>query len=306
MASRCKRKGAEMSFSVRVLAAALLASSGTFASGVPAQLIYQGRLLKADGSPVNQTLTITFALYETASAGAPLWSEQHSVDPSDGFFDVVLGDSSGGATASSQVSLAAVVDGRQLWLGITAGSDPEMAPRTPLASAPYALLATPAAHAQTHMKGGGDEIASYEAAADRIPMAGLSGTLDSAWLPLLPLAKGGTGTATPRITRNLCVFVAATEVMGLATVPVAPDLGACVATRAFASAPQAQNVSWTFNTAAGALFPGVQWSSTREDVTLPSPVPLPPDAVVWPAVSAPGGSVVNATFCLQVSCLASF
>jgi len=292
-----------MSFSYRVLAAALLVSAGSFASGVPSQLVYQGRLLKADGSPVTQSLTIAFALYETATGGAALWSEQHSVDPSDGFFEVVLGDR---ATSPGEVALLSVVDGRPLWLGIKAGSDPEMSPRTPLASAPYALLATPVAHAQTHMKGGGDEIASYDAAADRIPMAGPSGTLDFAWLPMLPLAKGGTGTATPRITRNLCVFVAATEVMGLATVPVAPDLGACVATRAFASAPQAQNVSWTFNTAAGALFPGVQWSSTREDVTLPSPVPLPPDAVVWPAVSAPGGSVVNATFCLQVSCLASF
>ena len=295
-----------MSFSVRVLAAALLASSGTFASGVPAQLIYQGRLLKADGSPVNQTLTITFALYETASAGAPLWSEQHSVDPSDGFFDVVLGDSSGGATASSQVSLAAVVDGRQLWLGITAGSDPEMAPRTPLASAPYALLATPAAHAQTHMKGGGDEIASYEAAADRIPMAGLSGTLDSAWVPLLPLAKGGTGTATPRITRNLCVYLAAASAFASPpTIPVSPDLRSCIATRAFASAREAPNVTFSFSTSAGPLFADVAWASgTRVDSDHPN-VTVAPGAVVWPVVSTQA-AFLGATFCLQVSCEASF
>ncbi|HVI24244.1 MAG TPA: hypothetical protein VM691_12220, partial [Myxococcales bacterium] len=192
-----------MNLPVRVLAALLLASAGSFAAGVPAQLVYQGRLLKADGSPVAQAIPLTFALYESANSGSPLWSETHSVDPSDGFFEVVLGDATD-ASATSDISLASVIDGRQLWLGIKAGSDAEMSPRTVVGSAPYAMLAQPVAHAQTHMKGGGDEIASYDAAPDRIPMAGPSGALDPAWVPMLPLAKGGTGTATPRITRNLC------------------------------------------------------------------------------------------------------
>jgi hypothetical protein len=296
-----------MSFTVRVLAAAVLASSASFASGVPSRLVYQGRLLKADGSPVTQNLTITFALYETATAGAPLWSEEHSVDPSDGFFEVVLGDSSAGVTASSQVPLDAVVDGRELWLGITAGSDPEMAPRTPLASAPYALLATPVSHAQTHMKGGGDEIASYDAAADRIPMAGPSGALDPGWVPLLPLAKGGTGTATPQMTRNLCVYLAApTDLVPAPTIPVAPDLGSCIATRAFGSARVAPNVTFTFATSAGPLFPDVSWAGgTRVDSALPNAIALAPGAVVWPVIS--GETVFrDATYCLQVKCEASF
>jgi hypothetical protein len=295
-----------MSFSVRVLAAALLVSSGSFAAGgVPAQLVYQGRLLKADGSPVTEALPIIFALYETATAGSPLWSEQHTVDPSDGFFEVVLGDSPGGATASSQVPLPAVVDGRQLWLGIKAGSDPEMSPRTPLASAPYALLATPVAHAQTHMKGGGDEIASYEAAADRIPMAGLSGTLDSAWVPLLPLTKGGTGTATPRITRNLCVYVASATAPA-PTIPLPSNLRSCVATRAFASAREAPNVSWTFATANGStLFDPFSFTAGIGQEAEVAAVPLIAGAIVWPVVT-PQGTFHEATFCLQVSCEATF
>jgi hypothetical protein len=294
-----------MSFSVRVLAAALLASSGSFAaSGVPAQLIYQGRLLKADGSPVTVALPLSFALYETSTAGSPLWSEQHTVDPSDGFFEVVLGDSASGATASGQVPLPAVIDGRQLWLGIKAGSDPEMSPRTPLASAPYALLATPVSHAQTHMKGGGDEIASYEPGADRIPMAGPPGTLDAAWLPLLPLAKGGTGTATPRITRNLCMYVAAAA-PPLPTIPLAPDLQGCIATRAFASAQQTPNVSWTFATAAGPLFSPLTWSDGTRVDTVVSNVPVAGGAVIS-AVVAAQGTFHEATFCLQVSCDANF
>jgi hypothetical protein len=249
-------------------------------------------------------MTIVFALYDSATSGSPLWSEQHSVDPSDGFFEVVLGDSPSGTTASSQVPLPAVVDGRPLWLGIKAGSDPEMAPRTPLASAPYALLATPVAHAQTHMKGGGDEIASYEAGADRVPMAGPSGKLDSAWVPLLPLGKGGTGTATPRITRNLCVYVAGANAP-LPTIPLAPDLQGCIATRAFASAQQTPNVAWTFATATGPLFPPLPWSSGTRMDTLVSNVPVAAGDVISAVVSAQG-TFHEATYCLQVSCQASF
>src|SRR3954452_208129 len=238
-----------MNLPVRVLAALLLASASSFAAGVPAQLVYQGRLLKADGSPVAQAIPLTFALYESANSGSPLWSETHSVDPSDGFFEVVLGDATD-ASATSDISLASVIDGRQLWLGVKAGSDAEMSPRTVVGSAPYAMLAQPVAHAQTHMKAGGDEIASYDAAPDRIPMAGPSGTLDPAWVPMLPVAKGGTGTATARITRNLCVYVGSDNAPS-PTIPLPSDLQSCVATRAFASAHEAPNVSWTFVTANG-------------------------------------------------------
>ena len=41
-----------MSFPYRFLAAVLLAPLSSFASGVPPQLVYQGRLLKADGKEV--------------------------------------------------------------------------------------------------------------------------------------------------------------------------------------------------------------------------------------------------------------
>ncbi|MFL5398365.1 MAG: hypothetical protein ACJ79P_10745 [Myxococcales bacterium] len=292
-----------MNLPVRVLAALLLASASSFAAGVPAQLVYQGRLLKADGSPVAQAIPLTFALYESANSGSPLWSESHSVDPSDGFFEVVLGDGTD-ASATSDISLASVIDGRQLWLGIKAGSDPEMSPRTVVGSAPYAMLAQPVAHAQTHMKGGGDEIASYDAAADRIPMAGPSGTLDRAWLPLVPVEKGGTGSATPRITRNLCVYVATTNVP-TPTIPLAPDLKGCVATRAFASARLAPNATWTFNSTDGQLFAPLDWTAdTRMDTSI-SNVSLR-DSDVIAAVITPKGVFHEATFCLEISCVASF
>jgi hypothetical protein len=300
-----------MNLPVRVLAALLLASAGSFAAGVPAQLVYQGRLLKADGSPVVQTIPLTFALYESANTGSPLWSETHSVDPSDGFFEVVLGDGTD-ASATSDVPLGSVIDGRQLWLGIKAGSDPEMSPRTTLGSAPYALLAQPVAHAQTHMKGGGDEIASYDAAADRIPMAGPSGSLDQGWIPLLPPAKGGTGTATPAIVRNLCLFVAG-PVSGTApsTLMVAPDLQSCAAIGAFASARSAPATvfDWSFvdATTGSDLVPHGTWFlglANRSEVSFPA-VPLPAETVLSVATNAPA-SFQNATFCLRVRCAVDF
>lgn len=294
-----------MNLPVRVLAALLLASASSFAAGVPAQLVYQGRLLKADGSPVAQAIPLTFALYESANSGSPLWSETHSVDPSDGFFEVVLGDATD-ASATSDISLASVIDGRQLWLGVKAGSDAEMSPRTVVGSAPYAMLAQPVAHAQTHMKGGGDEIASYDAAPDRIPMAGPSGALDPAWVPMLPLAKGGTGTATPRITRNLCIYVATTNVP-TPMIPLAPNLENCVATRAFATARQPPNVAWNFVNVGGALFSPLQWLGNTymetSDMNLNSHL-SPADVIS--VEFKPQGVFHESTFCLQISCDASF
>ena len=303
-----------MNLPVRVLAALLLASAGSFAAGVPAQLVYQGRLLKADGSPVAQAIPLTFALYESATSKSQLWSETHSVDPSDGFFEVVLGDGTD-ASATGDVPLASVIDGRQLWLGIKAGADSEMSPRTPLASAPYALLAQPVAHAQTHMKGGGDEIASYDAAADRIPMAGPSGSLDQSWIPLLPPSKGGTGTATPTLDRHLCVHVAGLVAGNAApTLPVPPDLAQCTTVQAFVSARNAPTDSVTFqfvDAAHGnaALTPAVVWASgalTSSTSWEASTFSLNPSAAVTPVVTSGGVGLQNATFCLQVRCAVTF
>src|SRR5207248_6229398 len=131
------------------------------------------------------------------------------------------------------------------------------------------------------------------------------GTLDSGWVPLLPLAKGGTGTATPRTTRNLCVYVASASAPA-PTIPLPSNLQSCVATRAFASAREAPNVSWTFVTANGAtLFAPFSFTAGNgQEAGLPD-VPLIAGAIVWPVVT-PQGTFHEATYCLQVSCEASF
>jgi len=114
----------------RPQAAPAVASTGTIA--------YQGRLADAAGAPLTGTYSMIFHLYDAASGGAPLWSEQwtgsNGVKVSDGLFNIMLGS----LTALPQ-SIIAGHD--QLFLGITVGEDDEMAPRVQLGSVPFAVQA---------------------------------------------------------------------------------------------------------------------------------------------------------------------
>lgn len=106
------------------------ASTGTIA--------YQGRLADAAGTPVTDSINMTFRLYDAAGGGIPLWQEPwdgpNAVQVSDGLFNVMLG--------SLQQLPQAVIAGRdQLFLGITVGTDNEMAPRVQLGSVPFAVQA---------------------------------------------------------------------------------------------------------------------------------------------------------------------
>ncbi len=58
-------------------------------------IAYQGRLADADGNPLTGTYNMIFHLYDVASGGTPLWTEQwtgsNGVKVSDGLFNVMLG-----------------------------------------------------------------------------------------------------------------------------------------------------------------------------------------------------------------------
>ncbi|MDI1447593.1 hypothetical protein [Polyangium sp. 6x1] len=121
----------------RWLTAALLAGSVSAAAmsasaAVPVTITNQGRLFDADDGPINGSLTVTFAIYDAANAQTPLWSEEHKVDFDEGFYSVSLG---------SIVPFDKLFDGSVRYLGITIESDPELLPRAPIQSVPYALLA---------------------------------------------------------------------------------------------------------------------------------------------------------------------
>jgi hypothetical protein len=89
--------------------------------------------MDAAGNPLTGSYNMTFALYDAATGGAPLWTEAQSVNASAGVFSVLLG--------SVTPIPSSIFGGGNLYLGVRVGTDPEMTPRKPLGSAGTAFLA---------------------------------------------------------------------------------------------------------------------------------------------------------------------
>lgn len=99
---------------------------------IPRTINYQGKLTDKQGYPLDGSYDISFRLYDTATAGNPLWQEAHTaVSVSKGLFSVLLGT----------VTPLNLPFDKQYYLGIKVGADPEMTPRQQLASSPYAITA---------------------------------------------------------------------------------------------------------------------------------------------------------------------
>lgn len=145
-------------------AAALVASSAVpnahAAPGdAPPLLSFEGRLLRADGTPEGGLVNLIFRMYEFATGGADAWSEsQYITLATGGYYAVHLGS----------ITPLPPFDGRNYWLGITFAGEAEMAPRARLVSVPYALRATFAAQADDAARLGGD--ASSEFLRPRSPL----------------------------------------------------------------------------------------------------------------------------------------
>ncbi len=103
---------------------------------VPQKLGYQGRLLKADGTPEIGSVAITFAIYDAETVGTLQWSEVQPVELTNGFYSVFVGDQTPFPTDRN------IFDGRPLWLEVTVGSSAPLTPRQRIASVAYALTAT--------------------------------------------------------------------------------------------------------------------------------------------------------------------
>jgi hypothetical protein len=120
-------------FLAAVFASLGLVSPGADAKTVPSTLTHQGRLFDTADKPVAGTITVSFAMYANATGGNALWTEAHSITFDDGYFSVSLG--------SATPFPATLLDGSVRYLGVTVGTDAEMAPRVTVASVPYALVA---------------------------------------------------------------------------------------------------------------------------------------------------------------------
>ena len=105
----------------------------------PALLNYQGRLVDANGNPLSGTYSLTFRIYDTASAGTQIWTETQSLALDNGIFSASLG--------ASTALAASVFASDNRYLEVQVGSDSPMTPRTRLLSVPYAIYAASAAYA---------------------------------------------------------------------------------------------------------------------------------------------------------------
>jgi hypothetical protein len=110
-----------------------LISSAITQAAVPPTVSYQGRLTTPAGVAVNNgTYTIAFRIYDDSTAGNLFWEETKSVPVTNGLFTVQLGE-----TTILDQSTFSMGD---LFVTVKVGSDPEMTPRTRLATVPYAVL----------------------------------------------------------------------------------------------------------------------------------------------------------------------
>lgn len=103
------------------------------AQAQPAQVPVQGTLTDSNDIPLEGTHTVVFAVYAVQTGGTALFQETHTLSVEQGAFTAYLG-------SISSLDLG-LFDGAQLYLGIKVGSDPEMTPRLPFGSVPYAAYA---------------------------------------------------------------------------------------------------------------------------------------------------------------------
>jgi hypothetical protein len=94
----------------------------------------QGQLTNDAGDPLNGSFSVTFRLYDSATAGTQLCQDTKTLSLDNGLFSTAME----GCTVSD-------INGRQVYLGIQVGSDPEMTPRQPIYPVPYAYSLVPGA-----------------------------------------------------------------------------------------------------------------------------------------------------------------
>ncbi|MEK7632960.1 MAG: hypothetical protein AAB473_04180 [Patescibacteria group bacterium] len=113
----------------------------------PRIVMYQGRLLNSNGVPVSDaTASISFALYDAASAGTCLWSNNsptcasvvaRTVTLTSGLFSEALGDTAA-ATPYSAIASTVFSNNASVYLEVIVNGE-TLVPRKAMLSAPYAM-----------------------------------------------------------------------------------------------------------------------------------------------------------------------
>jgi len=100
---------------------------------VPAFILHEGLILGDDGVPLAQEdVRLDLAIYDQARQGVAAWSRTYSVNPVVGYYRVEIDVDDG---------LTELLLGGEAYLGISIDGAPELEPRHPMGSVPYALVA---------------------------------------------------------------------------------------------------------------------------------------------------------------------
>ena len=103
----------------------------TFSYGaVPQMINYQGKITTPVGALIDSNLSMVFSIYENEPDVSPAWAETLVVQVEKGIFSVLLGN--------VYPIPPALFDGTVQYLGVKAGTDPEMTPRKEIVSVAYA------------------------------------------------------------------------------------------------------------------------------------------------------------------------
>ncbi len=110
----------------------LLVVMSTVSADAPRLLNYQGRLTNLAGAPLTGSYSMTFRIYDAAAGGNLAWSETYpAVAVNGGLFEVLLG-------SVTQLYDTTFADTAR-WMGLQVGTDPELTPRTRLATSAYSF-----------------------------------------------------------------------------------------------------------------------------------------------------------------------
>jgi len=116
---------------------------------VPSRLGFGGRLLAADGTPVNGVVSITFSLFDQATGGTPVWTETQSLLLTvDGAYGTLLG-------AVNPLPDTVLLNPGQRFLEIAVNAGEPLSPRLELGASPYATVAR-------HVRGGSVDATSIK------------------------------------------------------------------------------------------------------------------------------------------------
>lgn len=97
----------------------------------PATVAYQGRLLKADGSPETGIVNAVFKLFDASTAGNLLWTEPQRLGLSDGYYATYLGE-----VTPLSPTLFGLAD---VWLELSI-NDAALGPRQRVGAVPFAMV----------------------------------------------------------------------------------------------------------------------------------------------------------------------